>query len=329
MGIEEFQDKVFNSDVLELIRRLPDRSVDMVWNEADYNVGYTYGTDRTKNYTRPWDEYINWYIELARESMRVLKDDGNFFALNYDRQNANLRVKYLDEACYEVLSYAWVYNSAMGHTPNHFTMAHRSILHGRKTKNSKFYKDNVAYVSMTKQGGKHTMAMPLSWIYADVVVGSSREKTFHSCQIPMRLIRLFIEAATMPGDTVLIHFAGSGGEVETCHHLQRHFITADLDPDYVAMVRERVKLGYLPEKFKQKHHQKKGFDFNGGQRSGDPATSHPPQNADPHQFSYPDPATLSSFCVNCHQPLPEKTVSGLCDTCGKEDTVKTYRKLKV
>ncbi len=71
-----YRDKVFHQDVLEMLRGLPDACMDMVYGDPDYNVGVKYAG---KNYTTKWEDYVAWYIELARESLRVLKPDGNLF----------------------------------------------------------------------------------------------------------------------------------------------------------------------------------------------------------------------------------------------------------
>ena len=97
-NIYNYLNKVFLKDIMDLLKELPDKSVDMVYGDPDYNVGVNYGD---KSYTKTFGEYIEWYIELARESLRVLKDTGNMFLINYPKQNAYLRVKYLDEACYQ------------------------------------------------------------------------------------------------------------------------------------------------------------------------------------------------------------------------------------
>jgi len=73
----------------------------MIFGDPDYNVGVKYGD---KTYTKNFEEYINWYIELTKESTRVLKDNGNLFMMNYPKQNAHLRVKYLDN------NYPWSMN---------------------------------------------------------------------------------------------------------------------------------------------------------------------------------------------------------------------------
>ena len=71
--------------------------------------------------------------------MRVLKNDGNLFMMNYPQQNAHLRVKYLDSYFSNIHEYVWVYNTNVGHTPKRFTTAHRSILHVRKNIDNKFF----------------------------------------------------------------------------------------------------------------------------------------------------------------------------------------------
>ena len=83
--LKGYVNKVFNKDVMEVLKELPDNSVDMIYSDPDYNVGINYAG---KNYTKKWYEYIDWYIELIKESMRVLKPEGNLFTINYPKQNA-------------------------------------------------------------------------------------------------------------------------------------------------------------------------------------------------------------------------------------------------
>lgn len=253
--LEEYLNKVYLGDIMELLKKLPAQCVDMVFGDPDYNVGIKYG-DRT--YTKNFNEYIQWYIELTKESMRVLKDDGNLFMLNYPKQNAHLRVKYLDDFYPLVNEYVWVYNTNVGHTPKRFTTAHRSILHVMKTEKNKFYKDNVAvpYKNPTdrrilqnlKNGSKGRM--PYDWFYFDLVKNVSKEKTVHACQLPQKLTEMLIKSCTMPNDVVLILFGGSGAELEVCKLLKRQYISADIDLKYHELILSRLKNGKIEEKFK-------------------------------------------------------------------------------
>ncbi len=97
--------------------------------------------------------------------------------INYPKQNAYLRVKYLDEHAYDVQDYVWIYNTNVGHSKRRFTTAHRSILHATKSKDNKFYKENVAVPYQNPNDKRikariaagHKGRMPYSWFYFDLV----------------------------------------------------------------------------------------------------------------------------------------------------------------
>ncbi len=254
--ISPFLDQVFNEDVLDLLRRLPGESVDCIYADPDYNVGVKYND---VSYKKKFDEYISWCIEWSKESRRVLKNDGNFFIINYPRNNAYLRTRYLDDAFYDVSEYVWVYNTNIGHSKRRFTTAHRSILHCFKSKNNRFYKKNVAvpYENPTDKRIKRLIAsgktgrMPYSWLYHDLVKNVGFTKTFHACQIPEGLSRTLIASSTRPADVVLVLFGGSGSEIVECARMKRHFISAEIDRKYYRLILERLESGgAVPEKYR-------------------------------------------------------------------------------
>jgi site-specific DNA-methyltransferase (adenine-specific) len=169
--------------------------------------------------------------------------------MNYPKQNAHLRVKFLDEAAYDVQDYVWIYNTNVGHSRRRFTTAHRSILHAAKSKDNKFYKENVAvpYQNPTDKriqkriAEGHTGRMPYSWFYYDLVKNVSKDKTFHSCQIPLPLVEMLIKSCTQENDDVFVLFGGSGSELILCKQLNRNFISCELHPDYYQMIIDRLE----------------------------------------------------------------------------------------
>ena len=244
--IAEYRNRVFNADVIEVLRKIPDNSLDMIYGDPDYNVGINY---KGKNYTQKWDDYINWYITLTKECMRVLKDSGNVFMMNYPKQNAYLRVKYLEDAAYGVQDYVWIYNTNVGHSPHRFTTAHRSILHAIKSNKNHFYKESVAvpYQNPTDKrimkriADGHVGRMPYSWFYFDLVKNVSKDKTFHSCQIPLKLVEMLLKSCTKEADDVFILFGGSGSELCLCKNMKRNFISCELHPEYYRMIIDRLE----------------------------------------------------------------------------------------
>ena len=243
-----YRNRVVNDDVMNVLRDLPDECVDMIYGDPDYNAGISY---EGRKFTASWDEYIKWYIALTAECLRVLRADGNLFFINYPKQNAYLRVKYLDEYAHAVHDYVWVYNTNVGHTTRRFTTAHRSILHATKSKHNRFYKEQVAqpYQNPTdprikeriRQG--HKGRMPYSWLNFNLVKNVSRQKTSHPCQIPEGLSELLIKSCTVSGDSVFVLFGGSGSEVVQAKNLGLTYLTCEVQHSYCEIIESRLRNG--------------------------------------------------------------------------------------
>jgi len=248
-------DSVLIGDVMDFLPGWEAESVDMIYADPDYNVGVTYNG---KRYRKSFDEYISWCCLWASQCYRLLKPTGNFFIINYPKNNAYLRVCLLDKLFYEVYEYVWIYNTNIGHSPRRFTTAHRTILHCVKSKHNAFYKDQVAvpYQNPTDRRIKANLAagskgrMPYSWFYFDLVKNVSKEKTIHSCQIPEKLAEMLILSCTKPGDIVLVLFGGSGSEVVKAKELGRHYLTVEIDPKYARMIMDRLENGKLGEEYR-------------------------------------------------------------------------------
>ena len=237
---------------MEVLRRTPSDSMDMIYGDPDYGVGINYAG---KKYTQKWDEYIHWYIELARECLRVLHPRGNLFLMNYPRQNAHLRAHYLDGAAQQVNDYVWVYPTNVGHSPRRFTTAHRSVLHATKSGDNYFYKSQVAqpYKNPNDRRIRERLAngeigrMPYSWFEFNLVKNVSREKTFHACQIPLALFEMLVNASTKKGDIVFVLFGGSGSELIKTREMGRVFHSCEIHRPYYDMICERLNNGGIIE----------------------------------------------------------------------------------
>ena len=181
----------------------------------------------------------------------MLRPDGNLFLINYPKQNAHLRVRFLDDAATGVYDYVWVYPTNVGHAKNRFTTAHRSVLHITKSAKNRFYKEQVALPYKNPQDRRiqqrvaegHCGRMPYSWFEFNLVKNVSRDKTFHACQIPLPLFEMLVNAATKPGDSVFVLFGGSGSEVVKAKQMGRVFLSCEVHAPYHKMIKERLKNG--------------------------------------------------------------------------------------
>ncbi|STQ86310.1 putative methyltransferase [Helicobacter muridarum] len=152
-----------------------------------------------------------------------------------------------------------MYNTNVGHSKRRLTTAHRSILHATKTKDNHFYKDNIAlpYQNPNDKRIRQRLAqgekgrIPYSWFYFDLVKNVSKDKTFHSCQIPLGLVEMLIKSCTNEGDCVFILFGGSGGEIVLCEKLKRKWLSFELHKPYYEMILDRLaNKGEIKDEFR-------------------------------------------------------------------------------
>ena len=258
---KSLEDRLIMGDVLATLKELPDSCLHMVYGDPDYNVGITYNG---QSFTKGWKEYIDWYGEVACESMRVLRDDGNLFLINYPKQNAYLRVKHLDEVAHEIFDYVWVYPTNIGHSYKRFTNAHRSILHATKSSSNQFFKKQVVQPYKTPNDRRirqriksgHKGRMPYSWLHYNLVKNVSKSKTLHPCQIPLDLYNLLLLASTRENDSVFILFGGSGSEIVHTQETGRKFISCEIDEGYCKMIKERLaSKGAIPSCYRLPYRQ--------------------------------------------------------------------------
>ena len=66
----------------------------------------------------------------------------------------------------------------------------------------------------------------------------------HPTQKPEGLMERMVLASSNEGDTVLDPFSGSGTTLRVCQQLQRNCIGFELNPDYVAMTKERLAMPF-------------------------------------------------------------------------------------
>ncbi len=72
----------------------------------------------------------------------------------------------------------------------------------------------------------------------DIAAGEKIEG--HPCPKPLRWMRWLIERCTMPGETVLDPFCGSGTTGVACVQTGRRFIGIEIDPGYCELARRRI-----------------------------------------------------------------------------------------
>ncbi len=67
--------KVYNMDCIKLMKKFPDKSIDLIVSSPPYNCNILYDVHDDNML---WKDYINWCKDWLRECKRILKNDGRF-----------------------------------------------------------------------------------------------------------------------------------------------------------------------------------------------------------------------------------------------------------
>ena len=270
----EIRTQLFHGDAREVLKQLPDDSVDLIFTSPPY------ADQRKKTYggIHP-DEYVEWFLPISGELLRVLKPTGTFILNIKEKVVKGERSTYVIELILEMRRQGWLWteefiwhkkNCYPGKWPNRFRDAWERLLQFNKSRKFHMYQEAVMVPvcdwaktrlrKLSETDLKRDESKVGSGFGKRIANWIGREKVYptnvlhlatecsnkkHSAAFPEGLPEWFIRLFTRPGDVVLDPFMGSGTTNMVAQRLHRHPIGIDIKKEYYDMVRaelEPVKL---------------------------------------------------------------------------------------
>ena len=263
--------RVYLGDSVEVLRDLPDSSVALVYADPPFNTGkvqrrtqlrtvrspegdrvgfggrrYTSQEVGTVEFRDVHDDYMAFLETRLRELHRVLARNGTLY-FHIDYREVHYCKILLDEMfgreCFlnEVI---WAYDYG-GRPKNRWPPKHDNILvYVKNPDNYVFNYDDIERIPYMAPGlvGPEKAArgkVPTDVWWHTIVGTNSAEKTGYPTQKPMAILKRVIQASSLPGDTVLDPFAGSGTAGEAAFRLGRRFILIDSSETALAVMAKR------------------------------------------------------------------------------------------
>ncbi len=263
-------------DAKEQLRYLDDDSVQLIVTSPPY-------ADQRKNTyggIHP-DCYVEWFMPIAGELLRVLKPRGTFI-LNIKEKAVNgERHTYVLDLIQTMRQQGWLWteefiwhkkNCYPGKWPNRFRDSWERLLQFNKSRKFDMYqeavmvpvgdwakrrlgnlseRDRIRDESRADSGfGKNIS----NWVGRDKVyptnvlhMATETGNKGHSAVFPRQLPEWFIKLFSQPGDTVLDPFAGSGTTLVVASDLERIAIGIEIVPEYVRSIEDRLQLQSQPQ----------------------------------------------------------------------------------
>ncbi len=245
---------VHPGDCLDLLKRIPDKSLRLVVTSPPYNIG--------KEYEKRLhlDLYLQQQTEVIAECVRVLSESGSICwqVGNYIHRGA---IVPLDAVLYLIFSnlglrmrnrIIWYFEHGL-HCSRRFSGRYETILWFTKSDEYLFNLDPVRVPQ--KYPGKKYFKGPKAGEYSCNPLGKNPgdlwvipnvksnhiEKTDHPCQFPVELIERLVLSLTDAGDWVLDPFLGTGTSIIAAIRHGRRGAGAETVPRYVEIARQRIE----------------------------------------------------------------------------------------
>jgi site-specific DNA-methyltransferase (adenine-specific) len=231
---------LYEADCLDVLPTLKSRSVDTVFADPPFNLGKDYGA-RCPDY-RSEDEYLAWCKRWLGECARILRPGGALFLYNLPKWNIPLGT-HLGEL--GLLFRHWIAIEQKGRFPiaGRLYPAHYSLLYYTKGKPRRFNTIRTPIELCRHCGGEvrdygghrkamHPNGVNLKDVWTDIP--PVRHRKFKSDKrqanaLSTKLVERVVEMSTLPGDSVLDPFGGSGTTYAVCEQRHRHWIGIELE----------------------------------------------------------------------------------------------------
>lgn len=231
--------KIHHGDCLEIMKDIPDGSVDMILCDLPY------GTTRNK-----WDSVIS-LDDLWKQYNRIIKDSGAIALFGSEPFTSQLRMSNFKNYKYD---WYWEKPNSTG-----FLNAKKQPLRAIETV-SMFYRKQPKYNPQMTAGdpykwsskrGQSESYNKHNEVNREIVNNGERyprnilkfkqERGLHPTQKPVGLMEYLIKTYTNEGETVLDNCIGSGTTAIAALNLNRNFIGIEQEKEYVDIANKRIE----------------------------------------------------------------------------------------
>jgi len=269
MGKEmEIKTDLYFGDCRTELKKITDNSVDLIVTSPPYadQRQSTYGGVNV-------DEYVDWFLPISKELLRVLKPTGTFILNIKEKVVDGERSTYVMELILEMRKQGWFWteefiwhkkNCFPGRWSNRFRDAWERLLQFNKDKKFYMYQDavkvpigdwakdrlkNLSETDKIRDNAKNGSGFGKNvsnWVGKETVyptnvihLATECSNKNHSAAFPKELPEWFIKLFTKENDTVLDPFMGSGTTIEVANRMKRNSIGIEIVLEYYEEIKQK------------------------------------------------------------------------------------------
>ena len=257
-------DSVHQGDCVQLLQHVKPGSVDLVFADPPFNIGYEYDVydDQLRS-----DDYLNWCEEWISGIKKCLKPNGTFWLAIGDEYAAELKVlsQQIGFTCrsWVIWYYTFGVNCSRGFSRSHTHLFHfvadskrfkfnavnpqirvpsaRQLVYGDARANPDGRLPDNTWILRPQDSPTGFRPDHDTWYFPRVAGTFKEREGFHGCQMPEQLLGRIIRTSSDPMDVVLDPFAGSGTTLRVAKKLGRRWIGFELSSEYCDNIRKRME----------------------------------------------------------------------------------------
>ena len=217
--------KIYNEDCLEGMKRIPDRSVDLVVTDPPYLIKYK--TRRRKDKSHKFcheilnDDNYDLITSYLKECYRILKENTAAYVF--------CSSKTLDFFRHEVVKAGFVIKNVIIWVKNNGTLGDLKAQYRQQYELILYLNKGRCFIN-----GKRISDV---WYFPRVAC----QRSIHQNQKPVPLIEQCINKSSQSGGVVFDGFMGSGTTAVACMNTNRNYIGFELDKEYYDLSIKRIK----------------------------------------------------------------------------------------
>lgn len=208
---------VINGDCLEVMKNIPDKSVDMILTDPPYGMDFR-SNHRKKRYKKiEGDVDISWIYLFVEQAYRVAKNDTahyifcSFHNIDIFKQVFEKRFKIKNILVWEKN------NTSMGDLRADFAPKIEFILFLQKGRRLINGKRDANIFKFSRTGNK-----------------------LHPTEKPVDMFEYLLSKFSNENETILDPFAGSGTTAIACINTNRNYILIEKEQEYIEIINKRI-----------------------------------------------------------------------------------------
>lgn len=246
---KEYLDKIICADSEDLLKKLPDNCIDLVFTSPPYNFGLEYSSTNDDHY---WERYFDKLFAIFSQCVRVVKWGG--------RIAVNIQPLFSDYIpSHHIISNFFIKNKMIWKgeilwEKNNYNCKY-TAWGSWKSPSNPYMKYTWEFIelfckgSLKKDGNKGNADIIgdefKKWVLAKWSIAPERKmKDYgHPAMFPEELAQRVLKLFSFKDDVILDPFNGTGTTTFVAKQLNRHYLGIDVSEKYVDKAKQRIQSG--------------------------------------------------------------------------------------